>query len=115
MIAITPDALERYSYALPALRSRLENRVVLSPLTDVDEAVDLAQFYVEESRKNARRSRSEEGGSEPIVRRKDIEAIYWKLDQSSKSGNTGVRQREFLHDLHRHAEGVIRDLQAFIE
>ena len=113
MIAITPDALERYSYALPALRSRLENRVVLSPLTDVDEAVKLAQFYVEHSRRNARRP--EEGGMEPIVRRKDIEAIYWKLDQSSKSGNTGVRQREFLHDLHRHAEGVIRDLQAFVE
>lgn len=110
MIAITPDALERYSYALPALRSRLENRVVLSPLTEVDEAVKLAQFYIEESRKNARLSRSVEGGSEPIVRRNDIEAIYWKRDQVSKRGDNGVRQREFLHALHQHAEGVIHKL-----
>ena len=108
MIAITPDALERYSYALPALRSRLENRVVLSPLTDVDEAVKLAQFYVEHSRRRVRRT--EEGGMEPIVRRKEIETIYWQLDQAAKSGDNGVRQREFLHALHRHAEDVIHKL-----
>lgn len=108
MIAITPDALERYSYALPALRSRLENRVVLSPLTDVDEAVKLAQFYVEHSRRRVRRT--EEGGMEPIVRRKEIETIYWQLDQATKSGDNGVRQREFLHALHRHAEDVIHKL-----
>ena len=105
MIAITPDALERYSYALPALRSRLENRVVLSPLTDVDEAVNLAQFYVEHSRRRV--GRTEEGGMEPIVRRKEIETIYWQLDQAAKSGDNGVRQREFLHALHRHAKDVI--------
>lgn len=108
MIAITPDALERYSYALPALRSRLENRVVLSPLTDVDEAVKLAQFYVEHSRRSARRP--EEGGMEPIVRRKEVETIYWQLDQATKSGDSGVRQREFLHALHQRAESVIHTL-----
>lgn len=108
MIAITPDALERYSYALPALRSRLENRVVLSPLTDVDEAVKLAQFYVEHSRRSTRRP--EEGGMEPIVRRKEVETIYWQLDQATKSGDNGVRQREFLHALHQRAESVIHTL-----
>ena len=110
MIAMTPDALVRYSEALPALRSRLENRVVLSPLTDVDEAVNLARFYVEDSRRSARQSRPEEGGKEPIVRRKEIETIYWELDQASRRGDTGVRQRAFLHALHRHAENVIHTL-----
>ena len=104
MIAITPDALVRYSEALPALRSRLENRVVLSPLTDVDEAVKLAQFYVDVSR-------PEEGGKEPIVHRKKIKTIYWELeDQASRRGDTGVRQRAFLHALHRHVENVIHTL-----
>lgn len=110
MIAVTPDALERYSYALPALRGRLENRVVLSPLTDVEEAIDLAQFYVDHSRKNARQTQSEDGGREPIVRRNEIETIYWELDQVSRRGDTGVRQRAFLHALQRRAERVIQTL-----
>ena len=110
MIAITPDALERYSYALPALRSRLENRIELSPLGDLDEAVNLAQFYVDKSRENARQSRTEAGGMEPIVRRKEIENVYWDRDQASRRGDTGVRQREFLHALHRLAEKVIHSL-----
>src|SRR6266542_404517 len=42
MIAVTPDALLRYSSALPAFRSRLENRFTLQPLTDFDDAVALA-------------------------------------------------------------------------
>lgn len=110
MIAVTPDALERYSYALPALRSRLENRVVLPPLTDVEEAVNLARFYVDHSRNSARQSRQEEGGKEPIVRRNEIETIYWELEQASRRGDTGVRQRAFLHALQRRAESVIQTL-----
>ena len=110
MIAITPDALERYSSALPALRGRLENRIELSPLGDIDEAVNLAQFYVDKSREKAGQSRTEAGGMEPIVRRKEIEDVYWKRDRASRRGDTGVRQRGFLHDLHRLAEKVIHSL-----
>ena len=38
MIGITPDALRRYSAALPALRGRLQNQISLQPLADVEEA-----------------------------------------------------------------------------
>ena len=46
MIGITPDALRRYSAALPALRGRLQNQITLEPLKDVDEATNLANFYL---------------------------------------------------------------------
>ena len=109
MIAITPDALERYSYSLPALRSRLENRIELSPLTEVDAAMKLADFYVDRARQDAKRSRSEEGGAERIVSQREIENLYQKLkNQGTKRGDTGVRQREFLHGLHRLAENAIQ-------
>ena len=109
MIAITPDALERYSYSLPALRSRLENRIELSPLTQVDEAVNLAEFYMDSARRKARQSRSEVAGTEQIVSQQKIESLYRKLEsQATKRGDTGVRQREFLHGLHRRAEKAIQ-------
>lgn len=109
MIAITPDALERYSYALPALRSRLENRIELSPLAEVGDAVNLAQFYIDFARRQARRSRSEAAGTDEIVSRQEIENQYRMLkSQAAKRGDTGVRQREFLHRLHRAAEEAIR-------
>ena len=109
MIAITPDALERYSYSLPALRSRLENRIELSPLTKVDEAVNLAEFYMGFVRRKARQSRSEAAGTEQIVSQQKIENLYGKLEnQATKRGDTGVRQREFLHGLHRLAEKAIQ-------
>ena len=107
MLAITPEALARYSHVMPAVRNRLANQVVLPPLTGVDEAVNLARFYVEAARSNARQSRPKEGGRDPIVRRSEIEAIYWKLDQASRRDGTGVLQREFLHALHGRAESVI--------
>ena len=109
MIAITPDALERYSYSLPALRSRLENRIELSPLTNVDEAVNLAEFYMDSARRKARQSRSEAAGTEQIVSQQKIENLFRKLEnQATKRGDTGVRQREFLHVLHRLAEKAIQ-------
>lgn len=109
MIAITPDALERYSYSLPALRSRLENRIELSPLAEMDEAVKLARFYMDVARRKAAQSQSGAGGAEPIVSQPEIENLYSKLeDQATKRGDKGVRQREFLHGLHRLAEKAIR-------
>ena len=111
MIAITPDALDRYSYSLPALRSRLENRIELSPLAKMDEAVKLARFYIDFARDNAKQSQSGKGGTEQIVSQQEIEDLYRKLeDQAKKRGDTGVRQREFLHRLHRLAEQAIQAL-----
>ncbi|UXN64440.1 hypothetical protein N8E89_00690 [Phyllobacterium sp. A18/5-2] len=55
MIAVTPDAMRRYSAALPAFRSRLQNQITLSPLTEVSEAVALADFYMEAAREQAQK------------------------------------------------------------
>ena len=110
MIAITPDALLRYSHALPALRSRLQNRIVLEPLKDIDEALELAGFYLEAARRRAREgSRGGALGGEPILEQSALEECYWELEEPAKRrGDTGVRQREFLHELHVLAEEAIR-------
>ncbi len=110
MIAITPDALLRYSHALPALRSRLQNRIVLEPLKEVDEALDLADFYLDAARRRAREgTRQEALGDGPILKRSRMEKCYRKLEGlAERRGDTGVRQREFLHELHVLAEEAIR-------
>ena len=109
MLAVTPDALERYSFSLPALRSRLENRIELSPLTEIDDAVKLARFYIDDARRRARISRSEEGGAEQIVGQRSIENLFRELESdATRRGDTGVRQREFLHRLHRLAEPTVQ-------
>ena len=110
MIAITPDALMRYSAALPALRGRLQNTVALEPLMDVDAAVELARFYLDTARRNAREASSDRAhGYERILKAPDIERCYEELERRAKRhGDAGVRQREFLHALHMLAEDVIQ-------
>ena len=110
MIAITPDALLRYSSALPALRSRLLNQVVLDPLKDFAEARDLARFYLDTARRRAREELPQETlGNEEILKRSRMEKCYGDLDAlAERRGDTGVRQREFLHELHVLAEEAIR-------
>jgi hypothetical protein len=56
MLAVTPDAMRRYSGALPAFRSRLQNQIVLQPLDDERKA--LAHFYVDHARELATRERT---------------------------------------------------------
>ena len=110
MIAITPDALLRYSHALPALRSRLQNRIVLEPLKDIDEALELAGFYLEAAHRRARAgSRGGALGDGPILEQSVMNECYRKLEGlAGRRGDTGVRQREFLHELHVLAEEAIR-------
>ena len=109
MIAITPDALLRYSHALPALRSRLQNRVILEPLGNVDEAIELARFYLDTARRRAREESRKELGNKKILKRSHIEECFEELKAlAERRGDTGVRQREFLHGLHLLAEEAIR-------
>lgn len=109
MVAVTPDALERYSFSLPALRSRLENKIELSPLAEIDDAVKLAQFYIDDFRQRARKSQKKAGGTEQIVGQQKIENLYRELEsEATRRGDTGVRQREFLHRLHSLAESTVR-------
>ena len=109
MLAVTPDALLRYTAALPALRGRLENRVVLEPLQEEDEAMELAEFYIEKAREKAKEDRNTRGGREEILSRRKIERCFAKLwEQAEERGDDGVKQREFLNALHLLTERELR-------
>ena len=106
MLAITPDALRRYGVALPAFRSRLNDRITLLGLQDEDEAYELAQFYVA----TARREAEVKSGPLPkrvttILSEDEIKKQFRSLRElATKAGDTGLRQRSFLHALHVSAE-----------
>ena len=109
MIAATPDALNRYSYAYPALRSRLENHIELRPLGDDQDAHDLAKFYLQTARRKAQQTRNTKGGERPIIKSSEIQDCFRDMqDQAQRRGDEGVRQREFLHRLHRMAEDRLK-------
>ena len=109
MIGISPDALLRYSSVLPALRGRLQNQITLEPLADVDEAWDLARFYIRAARRTARSQHDEDGGDEPVLTKKQAVRCFEKrLARAERAGDAGVRQRAFLHDLHVLAEKKIQ-------
>lgn len=109
MIGITPDALLRYSEILPALRGRLQNQVTLHPLSDVGEANDLARFYLDSARRSAQARFQFEGGDDWVVSSRQASDSYEELAaRANRVGDTGVRQREYLHRLHVLAEEAIQ-------
>jgi hypothetical protein len=109
MIAITPDAMRRYSAALPAFRSRLQNQITLNPLSSFDEAKELAHFYLETAKKEATEKRQGKAGREVLVTDQQIASAFEQLQKlSERRGDAGVRQREFLHQLHTLAEKTIQ-------
>ena len=110
MLAVTPDAMIRYSAALPAFRSRLLNPIVLQPLDDEDKALKLARFYVDHARQQAEKSRgSMRAGIEEVLSDTDIKAVFQQLRRTGERRAVGVRQREFLHALHDKAEAVMAE------
>lgn len=110
MIAVTPDALSRYSESYPALRSRLEDRLELKPLASVRKAQQLADFYMNQARANARhRQKRGARGTKPILSSAEIRQCFIELESSAqKRGYDGVRQRELLHRLHGLAEEKLK-------
>ena len=109
MIAVTPDAMRRYSSALPAFRSRLQNQISLSPLMALQEGIDLASFYVSHARTMARQARGVNGGSEEFVSQAELAEVFEGLRRlAERRGDAGVRQREFLNQLHTLAERKIQ-------
>ena len=106
MLAITPDALRRYGVALPAFRSRLNDRITLQGLQTEDEALELARFYL----KTARREADAKNGTTSkrvttILSDDEIRGQFTRLHEiATKAGDTGLRQRSFLHALHVQAE-----------
>jgi hypothetical protein len=111
MIAVTPDALRRYSVALPAFRSRLQDRVELLPLTDPEEALHLAQFYIQAGYEAAAKATGKRpAGTKPILTEEEITEVFTELlDRAVKSGDSGLRQRTFLHYLYQKAEHRIQE------
>lgn len=104
IIAITPDAMRRYSSALPAFRSRLENQIALPPLRDFKEAKELAAFYDRKAHEAAKATVSKE-----LVTEEEMQNAFAELSKISQSrGDSGVRQREFLNKLHQIAEERIQ-------
>ena len=113
MIAVTPDALRRYSEQYPALRSRLQDRLELKALTSLGAARKLAEFYLDRARDLARSERGEiDEDRPPILSRKEITECFVDLEgQTQRSGHDGVAQREFLQQLHRRAEKKLTDMR----
>lgn len=113
MIAVTPDAMRRYAAALPAFRSRLENQITLSPLSNLEEAQQLADFYVEEARKAGAREAGAKQGTRAIITPQELTDAFTSARRvSERRGDEGVRQREFLHNLHKLAEERFQELAA---
>jgi hypothetical protein len=113
MIAVTPDALRRYSLALPAFRSRLEDRIELLPLKTPDEALDLATFYISKAKEKAEKENDQKPPTtvKPILTKDRITQIFeTRLRSAQTRGDAGLRQREFLHALHTEAEESIKSV-----
>ena len=110
MIAVTPDSLSRYSGYYPALRSRLEDRLQLNPLTSASRARKLAQFYLDQARDTAKERKGKPPRSKRhILSSGEIEDCFIELEeQAEKRGDKGVRQRELLHRLHQLAEQKLK-------
>ena len=109
MIGITPDALRRYSVTLPALRGRMQNQITLEPLVELDEALDLARFYLHAARRTARSRRDDDGGQEYVLGKGKVERCFERLlERAERTGDRGVTQRAFLHALHDLAEKKIQ-------
>lgn len=109
IIAITPDAMRRYSSALPAFRSRLENHITLNPLESVEEAQNLANFYVNEAYSAARVPNNERIDKLPIITEQEVKSAFYKLDERARvRGDNGVRQREILNKLHDIVENKLQ-------
>lgn len=109
VIAITPDALRRYSSALPAFRSRLENQIDLLPLTNFEGASHLARFYESDAKRKAMETKGGKPGKATIVTDAELRSVYEKAETESKRvGADGVRQRDFLNRVHKLAEEKFR-------
>ncbi|MBU3887731.1 hypothetical protein FM996_00625 [Methylosinus sporium] len=109
MIALTPDAMRRYSAALPAFRSRFQNLISLEPLMSSEDAENLADFYIQTAKSEAKKTQSARAGSTNLITRDQIFGVFEQLRKAAeRRGDKGVRQREFLHLLHLLAEKSIQ-------
>jgi len=108
MLALTSEARRRYFAMLPAIASRLQNRITLVPLQSQDDARQLADFYLAKARDRAKRA-AEVGtwkpGKDPLLSDREIIAIFnTSLADSAERGIEGVIHRDFLNSLRNAVE-----------
>ncbi len=104
ILAMTPDAHDRYSRVLPALGGRLQNVVELPPLFADEEALNLYNFYLEKAREEAVKDpevETQTQGKQPLIAADAVrETFKDMLEESRQKGLQGVTQRAFLDRLH---------------
>ena len=112
MLAMTPQARDRYFAMLPALAGRLQDIITLSPIKDRTEARRLFDFYLKRGREAARsnpRVQGEEQGAGDLFGADDLNEMFRICrDQSEQRGIEGVTPRDFLHHLHGEWEDRVR-------
>ncbi len=102
MVALTPDALERYREMLPALKGRLAHEVRLQPIASEEDSLRYWRYYLDRAREDARLEAQRHGwplADQPIdiVTEQQAREIYREMRKASTID--GVRQRDFLDRL----------------
>ena len=115
MLALTSEARRRYFEMLPAIASRLENRITLLALRRKEEAIDLARFYEEKAKERARQNidtRQWRAGKAVLLSPEQITATFQRaLKESADRGIEGVIHRDFLNRLRNEAETRISNIE----
>jgi hypothetical protein len=112
MLAITSEARRRYFAMLPAIASRLQNRVTLLPLQNKEEAIALADFYLAKAKERTKQIPETRGWRAPrdaaLLSAQQITGVFSRaLKDSADRGVEGVVQRDFLNRLRSEAEKQI--------
>lgn len=113
MAAMTPTARERYFVMLPAFAGRLQNRIKLNYLSDIDSATKLHNFYIDDAKGKATLSLKRLAPKSINVLFSDSEFndLFVRLLKSAKErGDAGIRHRDFLNELHLLVENKISNL-----
>jgi hypothetical protein len=109
MLALTPDALDRYREMQPALKGRLAKEVRLYALRTEEEALALYRFYLNDATAKAETAAKAHGwkvGKNPILTEDSASQAFGDLKR--RSTTEGVRQRDFLYALHERASVKIK-------
>ena len=104
VLAMTPQARLRYFAMMPALAGRLQDKLELRPITSLEQATNLYNFYIQHSRERARASERWQGKSQgncTVFDADDLRDLFVELQKrSSERGTEGVIPRDLLHRLH---------------
>lgn len=108
MLALTSEARRRYFEMLPAIASRLQNRIVLAPIRTKEEAIGLTRFYEERAKDRATQAaeiRNWTPGAQTLITSDEIGSLFQKtLKESAERAVEGVTHRDLLNRLRGEAE-----------